>query len=60
MKAVNQSPTAKTIYMFFHSSCKDSFRGKGLKDFAWHLDNAAGKPDFTLHGRKIDVKTVKR
>jgi hypothetical protein len=26
----------------------------------WHLDNAAGKPDFTINKMKIDVKTVKR
>jgi hypothetical protein len=35
-------------------------RENGLKGFAWHEDNAAGKPDFTLAGKRIDVKTVKR
>ncbi|SFS83763.1 hypothetical protein SAMN04487906_1826 [Zhouia amylolytica] len=35
-------------------------KGKGLTGFEWHLDNAAGKPDFTINGVKIDVKTVKR
>lgn len=32
----------------------------GINEFIWHIDNAAGKPDFTINGIKIDVKTVKR
>ena len=31
-----------------------------INQFHWHLDNAAGKPDFTVNGKRIDVKTVKR
>ena len=26
----------------------------------WHLNNAAGKPDFTINDTRIDIKTVKR
>jgi hypothetical protein len=33
---------------------------EGIGGFEWHLDNAAGKPDFTVNGIRIDVKTVKR
>ncbi len=32
----------------------------GISDFEWHLDNAAGKPDFTINNIRIDIKTVKR
>jgi hypothetical protein len=32
----------------------------GVIDFKWHLDNAAGNADFTILGKNIDVKTVKR
>jgi hypothetical protein len=31
-----------------------------VKSFDWHIDNAAGKPDFTINKVQIDVKTVKR
>jgi hypothetical protein len=31
-----------------------------ISNFRWHLDNAAGKPDFTINNVRIDVKTVKR
>lgn len=33
---------------------------QGMKEFGWHIDNAAGKPDFTLFNKRIDIKTVKR
>jgi hypothetical protein len=32
----------------------------GITDFEWHINNAAGKPDFTIHHNKVDIKTVKR
>lgn len=32
----------------------------GVLGFTWYLDNAAGKPDFVLYGKRVDVKTVKR
>lgn len=35
-------------------------KGNGLIGFKWHLNNAAGKPDFTINGIRVDVKTVKR
>lgn len=41
--------------------CFNSWLKKNdIKGFHWHLDNVAGKPDFTISGAKIDVKTVKR
>ena len=35
-------------------------KSKGLTGFIWHLNNAAGKPDFTINDIRVDVKTVKR
>ncbi|HEU4555554.1 MAG TPA: hypothetical protein VFS25_22100 [Chitinophaga sp.] len=35
-------------------------KANGFTGFHWHLNNAAGQPDFTVNGRRIDVKTVKR
>ena len=35
-------------------------KDNGLINFQWHLDNAAGKPDFTINKKRIDIKTVKR
>lgn len=32
----------------------------GISGFQWHLNNAAGKSDFTINDITIDVKTVKR
>lgn len=32
----------------------------GLTGFEWHLNNATGKPVFTIGQIRIDVKTVKR
>jgi hypothetical protein len=38
----------------------DWLKRNGVTGFQWHLDNAAGKPDFTIGNTRIDVKTVKR
>ena len=38
----------------------DWLKGNKISDVRWHLDNAAGKPDFTIQGVRVDVKTVKR
>jgi hypothetical protein len=38
----------------------DWLKKNGITGFQWHLDNAAGKPDFTIGNTRIDVKTVKR
>jgi hypothetical protein len=38
----------------------DWLKNNGFAGFQWHLDNAAGKPDFTVGTTRIDVKTVKR
>jgi hypothetical protein len=35
-------------------------KNKGWAEYSWHIDNTAGKPDFTINGIRIDVKTVKR
>jgi len=41
--------------------CFNSWLKKSnILNYQWHLDNAAGKPDFTINNRRIDVKTVKR
>jgi len=38
----------------------DWLKHNQIPDVRWHLDNAAGKPDFTIQGVRVDVKTVKR
>lgn len=35
-------------------------KNNNIQEFSWHLNNAAGKPDFTIGTKRIDVKTVKR
>jgi len=35
-------------------------KNNNITNFDWHLENTAGKPDFTINGTRIDVKTVKR
>jgi hypothetical protein len=29
-------------------------------DYSWEVEDVAGKPDFVINGKRVDVKTVKR
>ncbi len=31
-----------------------------INNFEWHINNAVGKPDFTIQQMRLDIKTVKR